>query len=100
MGLFGTLSSSDGHPAGPHVAGGPVDPDDTLQVLGPLEHSVLKMTLDGGHSEIDWEPLAHSVLDVTLDGRLMEGIPVMEPLEHSVLVRALDSVLMEGVSHL
>ena len=56
-------------------------------VLGPIEHSVLEITLDGGHSKmtIDEEPLAHSVLDVTLDGRPMEGIPVPEPLEHSVL---------------
>ena len=56
-------------------------------VLGPIEHSVLEMTLDGGHSEmtIDEEPLAHSVLDVALDGRPIEGIPVPEPLEHSVL---------------
>ena len=56
-------------------------------ILKPLEHSVLEMTLDGGHSErmVDWEPLAHPVLDVTLDGRPMEGIPDLEPLEHSVL---------------
>ena len=71
-------------------------------VLGPIEHSVLEMTPDGGHSEmtIDEEPLAHSVLDVALDGRPIEGIPVLEPLEHSVLVGALDSGLMEGMSHL
>ena len=38
-------------------------------VLGPIEHSVLEITLDGGHSEmtIDEEPLAHSFLDVTLE---------------------------------
>ena len=55
-------------------------------VLGPIEHSVLEITLDGEHSEmtIDEEPLVHSVLDVTLDGRPMEGISVPEPLEHSV----------------
>ena len=49
-------------------------------VLGPIEHSVLEITLDGGHSEmtIDEEPLTHSVLDVTLDGRPMEGISVPE----------------------
>ena len=58
-----------------------------FSVLGPIEHSVLEMTLDGGHSEmtIDEEPLAHLVLDVALDGGPMEGIPVPEPLEHSVL---------------
>ena len=57
-------------------------------VLGLIQHSVLEMTLDGGHSEmtIDEEPLAHSFLDVALDGRPMEGIPILEPLEHSVLV--------------
>ena len=75
-------------------------------VLGPIEHSVLEITLDGGHSEmtIDEELLAHSVLDVTLEGRpvegtvrafgwggggldsrLMEGMSHLEPLEHSVL---------------
>ena len=40
----GTLSPSDCYPAGPaspYVAGGPVGPDDCLQVLEPLEHSVL-----------------------------------------------------------
>ena len=41
VGLFGTLSPSDCHPAGPYVAGGPVGPDKSLQVLDPLEHSVL-----------------------------------------------------------
>ena len=44
VGLFGTLSPSDCHPAGPagpYAAGGPVGPDDSLQVLDPLEHSVL-----------------------------------------------------------
>ena len=44
VGLFGTLSPSDCHPAGPagpYVAGGPVGPDESLQVLDPLEHSVL-----------------------------------------------------------
>ena len=40
----GTLSPSDCYPAGPAgpcVAGGPVGPDDDLQVLEPLEYSVL-----------------------------------------------------------
>ena len=56
-------------------------------VLGPIEHSVRKMTPDGGHSEmtIDEEPLVHSVLDVALDGWPMEGIP------HSGTVRAFGS---------
>ena len=152
VGLFGMLSPSDCHPAGPagpYVVGDPVGPHEEFQVLdlledsvpdhadpagqhavfqdvleplehsvldtaldgrpmegfpvlGPIEHSVLKMTPDGGHSAmtIDEEPLVHSVLDVALDGRPMEGIPVLEPLEHSVPVGALDSGLMEGMSHL
>ena len=72
-----------------------------LPVLGPIEHSVLELTLDGRHSAmtIHKEPFTHSVLDVALDGRLMEGIPVLEPLEHLVLVGALDSGPMEGMSH-
>ena len=40
----GTVSPSDCYPAGPAglcVTGGPVGPDDYLQVLEPLEHSVL-----------------------------------------------------------
>ena len=44
VGPFGTLSSSDCHPAGPagpYVAGGHVGPDDLLIVMEPLEHSVL-----------------------------------------------------------
>ena len=44
MGPFRTVSSSDCHPAGPagpYVAGGPVDPDVSFKVLEPLEHSVL-----------------------------------------------------------
>ena len=47
VGLFGTLSPSDCHPAGPagpYAAGGPVVPDETLQVLDPLAHSVLDHT--------------------------------------------------------
>ena len=49
-----------------------------IPVLEPLEHSVLKMTLDGGHSEkmVDWEPLAHSVLNVTLEVGLWRGYPI------------------------
>ena len=69
MGLFGTLSPSDCHstgPAGPYVAGGPVDPDETLKVLGLLEHSVLDHADPAGqHADIQEvrEPLENSVLD-------------------------------------
>ena len=106
VGLFGTLSPSDCHPAGPagpYVAGGPVGPDEKFKVLDPLEHSVLDHADPAGQRAVIQEvlePLEHPVLDVTLDGRPMEGIPDLVPLEHSVLGRALDSGLMEGMSHL
>ena len=106
VGLLGTLSPLDCHPAGPYVAGGPVGPDEAFQVLDslkhsdpdhtdpagqhavfqdvlePLEHSVLEMTLDGGHSEmtIEEEPLVGAP-----DSGLMDGMSHLEPLEHSVL---------------
>ena len=100
-----------------YVAGGPVGPDGTLQVLEPLEHSVLDHAEPAGqhaviqevlepleHSVLDHadpagqhaviqevlEPLEHSVLDTALDGQPREGIPVLEPLEHSVLEMTLD----------
>ena len=91
MGLFGTLSPSDCHPAGPYVAGGSVGPDEKLKVLEPLEHSVLDHADPADHHAVIQEvlePLEHSVLDSALDGRPMEGIPVLEPLEHSVLDHA------------
>ena len=69
MGPFRTLSSSDCHPAGPYVAGGPVGPDDLLKVLEPLEHSVLDHAdLAGQHAVVQdvLEPLEHSVLDTIL----------------------------------
>ena len=122
----GTLSPSDCYPAGPagpYVAGGPVDPDDYLQVLEPFEqlvldhadlagqHAVIQDTvdslehprtlpdaiLDGGLVEniSDWEPAASPVPDPNLDGRLMEGTTY---LEHSALGVSLDSGLMEGMS--
>ena len=120
------LSPSDCYPAGPagpYVAGGPVGPDDYLQVLEPFEqlvldhadpagqHAVIQdtvdslehpcmlpdTTLDGGLLEkiSDWEPAASPVPDTTLDGRLMDGTTY---LEHSVLGVSLDSGLMEGMS--
>ena len=64
----------------------------------PLEHSVLKMSLDNSSlNELpDDEPLEHAVLHVTPDGGPMEGAPVLEPLEHLVLEKSLDSGHMEG----
>ena len=122
----GKLSPSDCYPAGPAgpcVAGGPVGPDDYLQVLQPFEQLVLDHAdpagqhafiqdtvdslehprtlpdkiLDGGLVEkiSDWEPAASPVPDATLDGRLMEGTTYQE---HSVLGVSLDSGLMEGMS--
>ena len=66
------LSSSDCHPAGPYVAGGPVGPNGTLnKVLEPLVHSVLDHADPAGqHAVIQevLEPLEHSVMDAVLDG--------------------------------
>ena len=122
----GTRSPSDCYPAGPAgpcVAGGPVGPDDYLQVLEPFkqlvidhadpagQNAVIQDTMDslehprklpdtipdGGLVEkiSDWEPAASPVPDATLDGRLMEGTTY---LEHSALGVSLDSGLMEGMS--
>ena len=69
VGLCRTLSPSDCHPAGPagpYVAGGPVGPDGTLNVLEPLEHSVLDNADPAGrHADIQevLESLEYSVLD-------------------------------------
>ena len=74
--------------------GGPME---GISVLKPLEHSVLDISLDGGPMEgaSDLEPLEHSVLDVDLTGRPVDGNFGMEPLEHSVLDVNLDSRLMQ-----
>ena len=124
----GKLSPSDfypGGPAGPCIAGGPVGPDNYLQVQKPFvqlvldhadpagQHAVIQdtvdslehprtlpdTTLDGGLVEkiSDWEPATSPAPDTTLDGRLMEGTTY---LEHSVLGVSLDSGLMEGMSSL
>ena len=76
----GTLSPSDCHPAGPagpYVAGGPVSPDVSFQVLQPLEHSVLEHADPAGqHADVQDAvgSLEHSVLETILEGRPMEGI--------------------------
>ena len=88
VGLFGTLSPSDCHPAGPYVARGPVGPDEELQVLDPLEHSVPDHADPAGQHAVFQdvlESLEHSVLDTALDGQPKAGFPVLGPLEHSVL---------------
>ena len=66
-------------------------------VSEPLEHSALKIDLDGRPMEgvLVLEPLEHSVLDVSLDGGPMEGESDLEPLEHSVLDVNLDSRLQQ-----
>ena len=86
----GTLSPSDCYPAGPAgpcVAGGPVGPDDYLQVLEPLEHSVLDHADPAGqHADVQdtVKLLEHSVLQTILDSRPMEGIRCPELLECTV----------------
>ena len=76
----GTLSPSDCYPAGPagpNVAGGPVGPDDYLQVLEPFEHLVLDHADPAGQHAIiqdTVESLEHSVFETTLDGGLVEKI--------------------------
>ena len=75
----GTLSPSDCYPAGPCVAGGPVGPDDYLQVLEPLEQLVLDHADPAGQHAViqdtvdSWE---HPCMlpDMTLDGGLVEKI--------------------------
>ena len=98
----GTLFPSDCYPAGPAgpcVAGGPVGPDDSFQVLEPFEQLVLDHADPAGqHAVIQdtVDSLEHprKLPDATLDGRLMEGTTY---LEHSALGVSLDSGLMEGM---
>ena len=102
----GTLSPSDCYPAcptGPCVAGGPVGPDDYLQVLEPLEHSVLDHADPAGqHADVQdtVNSLDHSVLQTILDGRPMEGITCPELLEYTLklLDTNLDGGLVEKIS--
>ena len=102
----GMLSPSDCYPAGPAgpcVAGGPVGPDDYLQVLEPLEHSVLDHADPAGqHADVQdtVESLEHSILETILDGRPMEGITCPELLECTLklLDTTLDGGLVERIS--
>ena len=100
------MSSSDCYPAspaGPCVAGSPVGSDDYLQVLEPLEHSVLDHVDPAGqHTDVQntVESLEHSVLDNILDGRPMDGITCPELLEYTLklLDTTLDGGLVEKIS--
>ena len=97
----GTLSQSDCYPdgpAGPYVAGGPVGPDDCLQVLEPFEQLVLDHADPAGQHAVilnTVESLEHVVVENILDGRPMEGITCPELLEH--LLRLLDTTLDGGL---
>ena len=102
----GTLSPSDCYPAGPagpYVAGGPVGPDDCLQVLEPFEQLVLDHADPAGQLAVilnTVESLEHPVVENILDGRPMEGITCPELLEHSLrlLDTTLDGGLVEKIS--
>ena len=91
VGLFGMLSPSDCHPAGPagpYVAGGHVGPDEEFHLLVPLKYSVSDYVDSAGQHAVFQDvldPLEHSVLDTAPDGRPMAGFPVLGPIEHSVL---------------
>ena len=73
----------------PRKDGGPMD---EISVLEPLEHSVLKVSLEGGDSsivEVDMlDPLKHSGMDRAVD--VASGLLLPEPLEHSVRVVPLE----------
>ena len=58
-----------------------------MEVLEPIEHSVLEKALDDEPmKEMSvLEPLEHSVLWTALNGVPMEGAPLLEPIEHTVL---------------
>ena len=69
-----TASPSDCYPAGPYVAGGPVGPDDYLQVLESGEKLVLDHAdLAGQHAVVldITESLGDAVVENILDGRPM-----------------------------
>ena len=102
----GMLSPSDCYPAGPagpYVAGGPVVPDDCLQVLEPFEQLVLDHAEPAGQHAVildTAESLEHAVVENILDGPPMEGITCPELLEHSLrlLDATLDGGLVENIS--
>ena len=102
----GTRSPSDYYPAGPaspYVAGGPVGPDDYLQVLESREELVLDHADPAGQHAVvldTAESLEYAVVENILDGRPMEGITCPELLEYSLrlLDATLDGGLVEKIS--
>ena len=92
-------------PAGPYVAGGPIGPDDYLQVLESCDKLVLDHADPAGQHAIvlnTMESLGDAVFENILDGRPMEGITCPELLEYSLrlLDATLDSRLTEGITNL
>ena len=75
----GTPSPSDCYPAGPigpYVAGGPVGPDDYLQVLESCDNLILDHADPAGQHAVvldTTESLGDAVLENIVDGRPMEG---------------------------
>ena len=127
----GTLSPTDCYPAGPagpYVAGCPVGPDISRNVLESLEHSVLihadpagqhaavgtlspsdcypagpagLYVVGGPAGPYDYflEPLEHSVLDhADPAGQHADVQDTVKSLEHSVLQTILDGRPMEGIT--
>ena len=93
------LTVTPAGPAGPYIAGGPVGPDDCLQVLEPFEELVLDHADPAGQLAVilnTVESLEHAVVENILDGRPLEGITCPEQLEHSL--RLLDGGLVEKIS--
>ena len=94
----GTLSPSDCYsagPAGPCIAGGPVGPDDYLQVLEPFEQLVLDHADPAGQhaaiqDTVDSLELPRTIPDTTLDGGLVEKISDWEPAASLVPDTTLD----------
>ena len=102
----GTPSPSDCYPAGPagpYVAGGPVGPDDYLQVLESCEKLILDHADPAGQHAVELdttESLGDAVVENILDGRPMEGITFPERLECSLrlLDATPDSGLVKNIS--
>ena len=91
-------------PDGPYVAGGPVGPDDYLQVLESCEKLVLDHADPAGQHAVvldTTESLGDAVVEHILDGRPMEGITCPELLEYSLrlLDATLDSGLVKNISN-
>ena len=90
-------------PAGPYVAGGPVGPDDYLQVLESCEKLILDHAEPAGQHAVvldTTESLGDAVVENILDSRPMEGITCPELLEYSLrlLYATMDSGLVKNIS--